>query len=281
MPPTAPASAGGLPPQVAHIDAQLKHGWTESHISASAPATDREFCRRLFLDVLGRIPTVDELERYARDKQTDRKQRLVERVLYDETYTADYAAHWSTIWTNLLIGRAGNGDRNSPVDRAGLEKYLRDSFANNKPYDRLSHELISATGTNRPGSPEFNGAVNFLCGKLDDGATQATAQTVETVSGSAGPVHAVPQSSVQRVEAESVLGAERLLPPDGRLRRFDPGTREVRFIELTDQDFAGEDRPMDPEQARIYYELRNGTGSGVSRVRRRDTPSKPAALSAT
>ena len=56
-------------------------------------------------------------------------------------------------------------------------KYLRDAFAHNKPYDRMVHELISATGTSVPGTRDFNGAVNFLAGKLDDRAAQATAQT--------------------------------------------------------------------------------------------------------
>ena len=235
----APASAGGLPPQVAQIDAQLKHGWTESHISTSAPATDREFCRRLFLDVLGRIPTVEELEQYAHDKQTDRKQRLVERLLYDESYTADYAAHWSTIWTNLLIGRAGNGDRNSPVNRAGLEKYLRDSFADNKPYDRLSHELISATGTNRPGAPEFNGAVNFLCGKLDDGAAQATAQTSKLFLGLQVQCTQCHNHPFNEWKQNQFWQLNSFFRQTAALRRFNPGTRKVAVHRTDGSGFRG------------------------------------------
>ena len=180
---STPAFATGPPPQVSQIDAQLKHGWNESHISISAPATDREFCRRVFLDVLGRIPTLDELSQYTRDRPADRKRRLIERLLYAQAYTNDYAVHWSTIWTNLLIGRGTERDGNNSVDRAGLETYLRESFAHNKPYDRLVHELVSATGTNQPGAPDFNGAVNFLSGKLADGAAQATAQTAKLFLG--------------------------------------------------------------------------------------------------
>jgi hypothetical protein len=37
-------------------------------------------------------------------------------------------------------------DRNTLTSREGMQKYLRDSFARNKPYDRMVHELITATG---------------------------------------------------------------------------------------------------------------------------------------
>ena len=41
------------------------------------------------------------------------------------------------------------------------------------------------------------------------------------------------------------------------LRRFDPGTRDIRYVELADQDYGGEGGG-DPEQAEVFYELRNG-----------------------
>jgi hypothetical protein len=249
---------GGLPAQVSTVNAQLAQGWKESHLSESAPANDREFCRRLFLDVLGRIPTSQELHQYAVDKQPDRKQRLVQRLLYDESYTEDYATHWSTVWTNLLIGRPDDDDQDPLVDRAGLAQYLHESFAYNKPYDRLVYELVAARGTNRPGSPAFNGAVNFLSGKLADGATQATAQTAKLFLGLQVQCTQCHNHPFNEWKQDQFWQFNSFFRQAAALRRFEPGTREVRFIELTDQDFGGEDRPIDPEQARVYYELRNG-----------------------
>ncbi len=68
-------------------------------------------------------------------------------------------------------------------------------------------------------------------------------------------MHAVPQPSVQRLEAKSVLGDERLLPanPGDAPRR--PKDRDVS-VELVNQDFAGEDNR--PDEAVLFYELRNG-----------------------
>ena len=92
----------------------------------------------------------------------------VDRLLHDDRYTEEYAAHWGSIWTNLLIGRSGGTDRRSMVSRDGMQKYLRDSFAMNKPYNTMVHELVTAEGSTKPGTPNFNGAVNFLVDKVND-----------------------------------------------------------------------------------------------------------------
>src|SRR6476646_4213222 len=126
----SPASAAD---QVAYINEQIRAGWQAHALPPSAQATDGEWCRRIYLDILGRIPSVDELDRYERDHSTVKKQSLVNRLLSDQ-YGEEYAQNWSHIWTAILIGRPpAMPDRKSLVDRDGMEKYLRDSFARNKP----------------------------------------------------------------------------------------------------------------------------------------------------
>ncbi|MCA9148521.1 MAG: DUF1549 domain-containing protein, partial [Planctomycetales bacterium] len=245
-------------PQVVRIDSDIQSGWKESEIVPSAPATDEEFCRRVFLDLLGRIPTVDELRSYTSDRRSDRKWRLVQRLLYTDEYTIDFADHWSTIWANLLVGRANDQRRNSPVDRPGLEKYLRDSFAQNTPYDQFARELIAAVGTNRPGNDKFNGAVNFLAGKLDDNATQATAQTAKIFLGMQVQCTQCHNHPFNEWKQNQFWQLNAFFRQATALRRFKQGSRDVDYFELANQDFGGEDRPMDAENARIYYELRNG-----------------------
>ena len=91
-------------PQVARINAAIRHSWRANQLEPSAPASDSEFLRRLYLDVLGRIPTVDELANDLADKRPDRKQRWVQRLIYEDLYAVDFANHWATIWANLLVG---------------------------------------------------------------------------------------------------------------------------------------------------------------------------------
>ena len=150
--------------------------------------------------MLGRIPKVDELERFLADKSPEKKLHLINRLLENastklgsDNNSDDYAENWSAIWSNLLVGRAANkrADARSPVSRDGMAKYLRDSFATDKPYDKMVMELISATGSGKPPDPNdpkdsganYNPAVNFLIGKMDDNGVQATAKTAQIFLG--------------------------------------------------------------------------------------------------
>ena len=238
------------------INRQITRIWQEYDLEPSSAATAGEWCRRVYLDVLGRIPTVDELKRYRADRSSDKKARLVGRLLYDEEYTEEYARNWTTIWTNLLIGRTGGTQNNSLINRDGMRKYLRDSFARNKSYDRLVHELVAANGTTTPGSENFNGAVNFLVMKLDDKGIQATAKTAQLFLGMQVQCTQCHDHPFNGWKQNQFWEFNAFFRQTTTLRRFQQGTNDVREVELADQDFAGEG--SSPSEAEIYYELRNG-----------------------
>ena len=243
-------------PQVAEINRQIRGVWQEYEMSASPPATEGEWCRRVHLDLIGRIPTVHELDAYLNAPVKTKRADLVKKLLYDDSYVAEYARHWTTNWTNLLIGRSGGTANGSVIDRAGLQKYLRDSFAQDKPYDRFVYELISADGSNTPGAAGFNGAVNFLIGKLDENAAQATADTSRIFLGmqvQCTQCHNHPFNNWKQAKFWEMNAFFRQTVV---ARQFETGTRMVRVAELTNQDFAGEGGQ--PLEAEIYYELRNG-----------------------
>jgi ribosome-associated heat shock protein Hsp15 len=50
------------------------------------PATDNEFIRRVFLDVIGRIPSAEEVREYERDKSPNKRAKLIHRILNEEAY---------------------------------------------------------------------------------------------------------------------------------------------------------------------------------------------------
>ena len=163
---------------VAFVDGQIRAGWKDSGLESSPTATAGEWCRRVYLDVLGRIPTVDELARFQRDPPAKRKAGLVERLLNSSQYETEYANYWATLWSNVLVGRPTIADAPTQLtNREGLAIYLRNCFARNKPYDLLVYELITATGNTTPGQADFNGATNFLVDKLDHDGVEATEQS--------------------------------------------------------------------------------------------------------
>ena len=186
--------------QVNLIDQMIRESWSSYNLQPSPAAEDYEWCRRIYLDLLGRVPSVVELNRFTdNDNQSpDRFEKLVDKLLYDDEYTEEFSRNWTTIWTNLLIGRTGGNNNRSMISRAGMQKFLRDSFARGKPYDRMVYELVAATGTTMPDGEQFNGAVNFLIDKVnEENGTLATAATSKIFLGQQVQLHAMSQPSIQ------------------------------------------------------------------------------------
>lgn len=241
--------------QVDQINQYIRQTWNDYELKPSVEATDSEWCRRVYLDIIGRIPTVEKLKEFDSDKSSDKKQKLVETLLYDDAYTEEFVRNWTTLWTNLLIGRTGGTDNNSMISRAGMQKYLRDTFARNKPYDKMAYELISATGKTAPGESEFNGAVNFLIDKVnEEDASLATASTSRIFLGlqvQCTQCHNHPFNDWKQQKYWEMNAFFR------QVRAFPGGMRGSNAAaELADQDFSGESGNID--EADLFFELRNG-----------------------
>ena len=177
-------NATGVDSTVLQINKLVEQVWTDYELKPSREATDGEWCRRVHLDIIGRVPSIEEATEFMNSRDSDKKKKLVEKLLYDDSYTEEFARNWTTVWTNLLIGRTGGNDNNSMISRPGMQKYLRDSFAREKPYDKMVHELVTATGSTTPGDEKFNGATNFLIDKVnEEKASLATAATTKIFLG--------------------------------------------------------------------------------------------------
>src|SRR5438105_3609330 len=77
-PAKAAASKGGAAAdhgvvQVKRINEEIRRVWDDNKLRPSAPATDGEWCRRVYLDVLGRVPSVTELHEFLASKEADKK----------------------------------------------------------------------------------------------------------------------------------------------------------------------------------------------------------------
>ena len=254
--PRLPAQAV-LPPQIAMIDEAIAQGWADYEISPAKPADDAVWCRRVFLDVIGRVPTLAEQQEFNADRGSQRRVNLVDRLLHDDRYTEEYANHWATVWANLLIGRGGGMDRRELTNRDGMMKYLRDSFAQNKPYDRLVYELVTAEGASKPGAPGFNGAVNFLIGKVNEEKAVLAASSVSRIFlGQQVQCTQCHNHPFNDWKQQKFWEFNSFFRQTRALRRFVDGTRDIDFAELVCEDYAGE--ASDPSDALIYYEMRNG-----------------------
>ena len=248
-----------LPVQVGKVNASMTASWADNSIKPSPLEDDVKWCRRVFLDVIGRIPSYDEFVEFAKDKSSDKKLTLVNRLLNEDRYTEEYANHWATVWANILIGRNGGMENPTLTNRAGMQKYLRDCFASNKPYNEMAIELVTATGATKPGTEGFNGAANFLVMKVnEENGTQATAAVSRIFLGLQVQCTQCHNHPFNQWKQQKFWEFNAFFRQSRALRRYVPGStrREVDYAELVNEDFSGEGRR--PEQAEIYYQLRNG-----------------------
>jgi len=160
---------------IGFINERIRNGWIENGIPPSAVADDGEWLRRVYLDIIGHVPPVEDVEAFIADKDKSKRTKVIDKLLDDPAYVRN----WTTTWTNLLVGRgAGNAQRGGPQRRAALQKFLREAFAKNRPWDAVVRDLVSAEGRY-----DQNGAVNFLMAHLNDGAVPATAMTAKLFLG--------------------------------------------------------------------------------------------------
>lgn len=109
-------------------------------ITASSPAVDSKIVRRLFIDIIGRLPTPQEAQQYINDTTPDKQAKLVDWLLEQP----EYADHWANKWTDLL--------RPNPY-RVGIkavlnyDNWIREAFRENRPYDQFVRGLVTAEGS--------------------------------------------------------------------------------------------------------------------------------------
>jgi hypothetical protein len=117
------------------VEAQLR----KLNIVPSDPADDPEFLRRVYLDIIGTLPTSDEVRTFLADTRSDRRARLVDQLLD----RPEYADYWSLKWADLLrVDRQALGHRGA----YGFYRWLRESLAANKPADHMVREVLTAEG---------------------------------------------------------------------------------------------------------------------------------------
>ncbi len=235
---------------VGQINDSIASAWKAENVKPSPAATDHEFVRRTYLQLLGRIPTVDEIEHFVSQRRDDKREWLVDQILSGDKYEAEFASFWSARFANILVGRAGGMSGDSPIDRSALEGYLAGKFENNTPYNLLVQELLTATGTTSPGSESFNPATNFLVSMVDGDAKLATAKTCTAFLGQqlqCAECHNHPTTgwSQQQFWGLNAFFRQTKLAKD----------RESGQLAVMDQDFI---QSRDSDSGEVYYEQPNG-----------------------
>ncbi len=109
-------------------------------VPASGVCDDATFVRRVYLDLIGLLPTAEEAREFCADTHPDKRQRLVDRLLS----RVEFAEHWALKWSDLLR------NEEKVLDTQGVDvfyEWLRDTIAADVPLDEMVRQLITARGS--------------------------------------------------------------------------------------------------------------------------------------
>ncbi|GEM_PF-32200 len=113
----------------------------KQEISPPSIVDDRTFVRRVYLDVLGVIPSAEDLTKFLNDTSHNKREMLVDKIL---GYNYRYAAHWMTFWNDAL-----RNDYSGPGfllgNRKEITPWLFEALLKNMPYDEFVSLLINPT----------------------------------------------------------------------------------------------------------------------------------------
>jgi hypothetical protein len=139
----APASRDPAAVKVAgdKLDALIDESWRAAGVIPAPPAGDGEYLRRVTLDLVGRVPTLNEATTFLADNGPDKRARLVDRLLA----SPGFGEHWADLTETLLFG----GEPDRKIERDDPRAFFVTAFNENWRYDRITTDILTATGTLR------------------------------------------------------------------------------------------------------------------------------------
>jgi hypothetical protein len=154
-----------------YIDKLAAEKWKKLGLIPSPPADDAAFLRRVTIDVCGRLPSVAETRAFLADTATDKRAKLIDRLLDSPDYPAYFAMRWGAILRNSNL--AG-----STQAAYAFHNWIKDLLARNRPYDEFVRGIVAAAGEWQDAP-----AINWYWQSRDDQLHQVTADTAQVFLG--------------------------------------------------------------------------------------------------
>ena len=122
----------------AKIDRFVEDGYQKHKVTANAPASEEVLVRRLYLDIVGRIPTQEEVRGFMESGDPAKRGVLIDQLLASD----GYASHWYNWWSDILRVQTGGRDESG----IAYAEWIKKSLKANLPYDQFVKEMITAKG---------------------------------------------------------------------------------------------------------------------------------------
>jgi hypothetical protein len=134
----------GPPTPRGRIDELVFAKWKQLGIEPAHPCSDAVFLRRVYLDVIGTLPTVQEARAFYSDKSPDKRKKLIDALLE----RPEFAEFWAMKWCDLLRVKAEFPINLWPNAAQAYHRWIRNSIRDNLPYDKFARELLTSSGSN-------------------------------------------------------------------------------------------------------------------------------------
>lgn len=129
-----------LPPARNYVDEQVFAKLKAMGMPPSEGCDDATFIRRVSVDIAGHLPSLEDTNRFLADKDPAKRDHLIDTLLA----SPEYADYFATKWSALLRNK-----RAKPTDASmtfAFHGWLRDSLRENRPYNEIVRDVLTATG---------------------------------------------------------------------------------------------------------------------------------------
>ncbi|MGV3663607.1 MAG: DUF1549 domain-containing protein [Prosthecobacter sp.] len=133
------------------IDGLLQADWQKHKLQGNPAVDDNTFVRRIYLDIIGRIPTTRETEEFLASKDAEKRARLIDKLLGSEAYVQHSFNYWADV-----LRVTSNGSQTGAITGAAYSNFVKDSLRTNKPYDQFVKDMVAAQG-----KAWTNGAIGY------------------------------------------------------------------------------------------------------------------------
>ncbi len=138
--------------ELTRIDELVFAKLEEKGIAPAALCSDEVFVRRVYIDVIGTLPTVQEVVAFLDNKLPNKREILIDQLL-DRKEFSDY---WAMKWGDILRAKSEFPINLWPNAVRAYHQWIRSSLRDNVPYDRFARSLLTSSGSNFRSPP-----VNF------------------------------------------------------------------------------------------------------------------------
>lgn len=124
----------------AKVDELMEANYKKFNVTPNPTASDEQFLRRVYLDLVGTIPTQKQVRQFTVNTDSEKRSKLIDVLLSQEGYSSNFYNYWADI-----LRLKDNQLTNNVPGRPYCE-WVKECLETNKPYDEFVYEMLTAEG---------------------------------------------------------------------------------------------------------------------------------------